>query len=138
MTPFQAMDVIAGMLLNGFSGAIELPNRAFTAPADPVVTFAKATFQHADMAQASLAGGDGTRRYENIGTVTIEMFFPTGIGVERPYNECEAIAALFRGKHSPNGDVWFRDVAINEITQSRITARYQMNVSFTFEYDQFN
>lgn len=136
MTPYDAMSEVTTMLLQ-YGGALKLPNRNFDAP-DDGAPWGEVSFLHGVQGEASIGGADGKKRFASSGIATVEMFFPTGIGMELPYKECEKVASIFRGKHSPTHEVWFRGVGITERATSRHKGRLQIDVSFTFEYDQFN
>lgn len=138
-TPADALTSITKMLQDGYHGTLKLPNRKMSLPTDADTVFAELEFQHDDTGQASLTGPEGKRRYESVGSVTIALFFPLGCGLLEPLILGEEVARIFRGKHSPDEhDVWFRNVTILEQQTSRHAGKFQMNVSFTFEYDQFH
>lgn len=142
-TPYAALSEMATMFLAvyPYPERVELPNKPYERARD-IDTFAAITFEHTDMGQATLANSENKRRYTNEGVCIIEMFFPVGRGIDEPYRVAELVMDAYRGKRTPS-DVWFRDVRVIEHSAAngnppRIAGTYQLDVAFSFTYDQFS
>jgi hypothetical protein len=101
---------------------------------DKSKTWARVSAQIVKDGQASLSGGDGTKKYRGIGLAYVQVF---GSRIETN-SKVNAIAlagliqAQFR-KPSPSGDLWFRDQKIVELPVT--DSSYPVNVVVTFEYE---
>ena len=103
---------------------------------DASAAWARITINHATAGQETL-GTVGNRCFERNGTVIIQVFAPLSRG--EGLTQAEALAMIaqnaFEGKTAgPGGEIWFRDVVINEIGPD--AAWFQINVSATFTYDE--
>lgn len=93
----------------------------------------RVTILHANGTQASLAGADGTQRWNEVGTLVVQCFCPVDQGgLDKARAMATSLRAGFRGKASPN-QVWFRDPSIREV--GRDMGWEQVNFSVTFTYD---
>lgn len=89
--------------------------------------------------QATLSDESGVRRFEKFGTITIQVFAPLaeGTGGSPPSFAgllAEVAKSAFEGKRTLPGNVWFRDVRINEVGVSG--PWFQVNVLAEFRYDE--
>lgn len=132
MTPYEAVNEIAKMLTDVIAVPVKLPNREFTQDNAPI--FAELTFQHTGTGQTALTGLD-QGSHTSSGVCLVDLFFFVGIGVEEPYTTTETVARIYRGKRSTSGLIWFRNVSHREVERPRYPGRYQMMVSFEFQYD---
>jgi len=94
--------------------------------------YARATIRHADGGQASLNGADGSKLYENEGTVWIQVFGPVGSGLTAAYDAAQLVADAY--KRSRDIDVSFYNVRINEVGTNK--GYEQINVLADFQYDE--
>lgn len=93
---------------------------------------------HGFAGQGSLAGGNGARRWDRSGTITVQVFTPQNAGVTGAYQAAEKVVNAYQGQRTP-GDAWFRDVRINEVSgEANSGLWYQLNVLIDFEYEQFS
>lgn len=95
-------------------------------------TWARATLRHADGGQASLTGPiNGCVRWNNEGTIWIQVFAPVGDGSSAAYDAAHVVAVAYQGARDQ--EVWFRNVRINEVGTRG--AFEQINVLIDFTYD---
>lgn len=105
----------------------DVPGSAPTAE----TVWARVTVRHADGGQASLAGENGARRWNNAGVLFIQVFAPVGDGSTAAYSAAQTVANAYRD--AKGLDVWFRNTRINEVGASG--AFEQINVLTDFSYD---
>ena len=96
-------------------------------------TWARITVQHVLGYQASLSNRSGVKKFRREGIVTVQVFTPLGTGLSIADKVYTIVKNAFEGKHSP-GNVWFRDVRVNEVGSSGNW--FQGNVLADFEYDE--
>jgi hypothetical protein len=102
-------------------------------PPDSNSVWARAILRHATGAQASLSGPiNGATRWNNGGTVFIQVFGPVGDGSSAAYDAAKIVADAYKGAR--NLSVWFRNVRINEVGTRG--AFEQINVLADFSYDE--
>lgn len=104
------------------------PPEAFDANGNPQ-TWARATIMHTDGGSANI----GNTRFMRLGLVTVQIFTPSGQGLEKSDKLADVVLGAFEGQTTPSG-VWFRGGTINEVGPSE--AWHQTNVTLSFEYDQ--
>lgn len=88
--------------------------------------------------QATLSvceGSPGQRKYTASGLVFVQLFMPKSNAQAYELGQQLAVVArnAFRGKTTP-GNIWFRNVRINEINPEELY--YRINVIAEFEYDE--
>lgn len=136
MTADQAIDAIYAIfrtawINSGQDGSlIKYTDVAGEKPAGEL-TWARVTVAHATGNQSTLAGGNGTRRFRNVGTVTIQIFTPIGDGSVAEYGTAQAILSAYR--RAQDVEVWFRNVRLREMPSDGAFA--QTNVLSEFTYD---
>lgn len=94
--------------------------------------WATAAIRHADALQDTL-GGVGNRSFRRVGVIIVQIFTPTGNGLQESYDLAKVVIDAFEGKASPGG-VWFRNVRLNEIGHEGHFM--QTNVLVDFRYDE--
>ncbi len=95
------------------------------------VPWARVNVQHADGNQSSLAGGNGTRRFRNVGTVIVQVFTPIGDGSVAEYDVGQAVLNAYRTARHTN--LWFKGQRLREVPSDGMFA--QTNVLAEFTYD---
>lgn len=95
--------------------------------------WARIIVQHSLSNQASLANRSGQRRFTRMGLVTVQIFTPLGTGLSIADKMYRIVIDAFEGK-ATSGNVWFRNVRLNEIGPSG--SWFQSNVIAEFEYDE--
>lgn len=104
---------------------------------DPAQPWAWITILHGPSFQDTL-GPDaaGGRSFQRTGTVTIQIFAPLSRGQGLTQAEALAIIArnAFEGRTAGSGEIWFRNVAIQEVGADG--AWFQVNVVADFLYDE--
>lgn len=130
-----AWDLSAGLAIGGDTPLVlwQGQENEPRPPADQ--PYARATVLHSDRNQASLAGADSLRRYDNTGVVIVQCFGPLTGGKGMTTAEALALIAknAYEGKSSPGG-IWFRRCRTNEIGPS--DGWYQINAVAEFTYDE--
>lgn len=96
-------------------------------------SWARITLQHAVGSQASLANRSGQKRFRRSGLVTVQVFTPLGTGLNIGDKIYKIVVDAFEGKVTP-GNVWFRNVRLNEVGPSG--SWFQANIIADFEYDE--
>lgn len=96
-------------------------------------TWARIVIQHVLSNQASLANRSGQRKYRRSGLVTVQVFTPLGTGLSIADRIYKIVLDAFEGKVTP-GNVWFRNVRLNEVGPSG--SWFQGNIISDFEYDE--
>jgi hypothetical protein len=96
-------------------------------------TWARILIQHVLANQASLANRSGQRKYRRSGLVTVQVFTPLGTGLSIADKVYKIVIDAFEGQATP-GNVWFRNVRLNEVGPSG--SWFQANVIADFEYDE--
>jgi hypothetical protein len=78
----------------------------------------------------------GSRRYESSGLVFVQIFCPKvkKDSYEKGILLAEIAKNAFRGKKTSPGNVWFRNVRINNVEPEELW--YRFNVIAEFEYDE--
>jgi len=100
---------------------------------DPLPTWARVVVQHTQGQQSSLSNLSNKRRYTKRGLLTIQLFTPTGDGLQKSDQLVEQFEAAVRNVSTPNG-VWFRNVRSSEVGEDG--PWFQTNILAEFEYDQ--
>src|SRR5690554_1219021 len=100
---------------------------------DPLPTWARVVVQHIQGQQSSLSNLSNKRRYTKRGLLTIQLFTPTGDGLQKSDQLVEQFEAAVRNVSTPNG-VWFRNVRSSEVGEDG--PWFQTNILAEFEYDQ--
>jgi hypothetical protein len=134
MTPEEAVDGILGIFKRAWDTTGHpafYDDKTGEIPTSDV-PWARATIQHATGQQSSLAGSSGTKRFTETGTLFVQVFTPVGDGS----TACYRLATLVRDAYrdARDGELWFRNVQLNEIGISG--AFRQINVTATFSYDE--
>lgn len=93
--------------------------------------WATTQIRHVSAKQSAVSGLDGSRMFDRIGLLTVQVFCPVGIGLSEGYALGKVLTDTFEGK-STAGGVWFRDVMFREV--GREGAFYQWNFTTTFQY----
>ena len=80
-------------------------------------------------------GAPGQKRYTSSGLVFVQIFCPKSNAQANEFGKklSEVARSSFRGKSTP-GNVWFRNVRINELPPEDLF--YRFNVVAEFEYDE--
>lgn len=92
--------------------------------------WARVTAKHTGGGQASLAGETGTRRFDRVGTLYVQIFAQVGEGLTSAYSLAQTVSNAFEDARQ---DVWFRNVRIREVGAAG--AFEQINVLVDFLYD---
>lgn len=134
----QAVDDILGMLLDAWTDGGLDPDRLLWPNKDAEVpsgqdAWGRATLQHTDGGQGSLAGDSGKVRWTRVGILTVQVFVPSGEGLSQETSVSKIVMDAFEGKKSARG-VWFRRVRAREIGPDG--QFFQTNVIVEFEYDE--
>lgn len=105
-------------------------------PPDANVSWVYASVRHAAGSQGSLAGADGSRRWNRQGTLIVQCFVPLHLtGRDGAMAIAAALQNSIQRLHTPHG-VWFTNATLREVGVS--DAWYQVNFSATFSYDDIN
>ena len=104
---------------------------AIAPPDDSAVSWARASVQTCLSRQPAF--GHSTRRYENSGLLTVQIFTPVGVGLKQAKKLAEVVLAGFRGHRTTNGVV-FRDMDLVDVGADG--KWYQYNVLVGFEVDE--
>jgi hypothetical protein len=91
------------------------------------------TYRHAGGRQTTLSGAVGTRTFTRTGTLTVQIFTPSGKGLQEAYELAKVVSDAFEGTSTPGG-AWFRNVRLNEV--GRDGEFFQLNVIVEFLYDE--
>jgi hypothetical protein len=130
-----AWDANSGAVNGGAVPSLHYEGLKFDPPKD--AAWARITIRHSTAGQATLAGDPsfGRRRFEKFGVVTVQIFQPlsSGGGLVLAENLAQVAKAAFEGK-ATTGQVWFQNVAINEVGVDG--PWFQMNVVASFRYDE--
>ena len=103
------------------------------APPDVDEPWARATVGFTNGDARSIGGISGKARYENTGTLTIQIFTPVGDGGVRAYDLGQQLVDAYRGASTENG-VTFTSVGMREAGVDG--SWFQVNVTATFTYDR--
>lgn len=95
--------------------------------------WARVSVVHDTGRQATL-GGIGNRLFQREGSVTVQVFTPIGTGLSIADKVYKIVVDAFEGKTSASGNVWFRNVRVNEIGPEGTW--FQANIIADFEYDE--
>jgi len=95
--------------------------------------WAKIFITHVEGSQATL-GGIGGRLFSREGLVTVQVFTAIGTGLSIGDRVYKVVVDAFEGKVSSSGNVWFRNVRINEIGPEG--SWFQTNILADFTYDE--
>lgn len=93
--------------------------------------WARVNVRHYVGRQSSLGGGNGSIRYTETGTITVQVFAPVGDGSKACYAAAQIVKNAFRDARHPS--VWFTSVRMTEVGADG--AFDQINVLATFSYD---
>lgn len=117
----------------------EVPGMEFdTADFTPNDVWARWRCDHEIQGQASLAGGDGKRKWERTGLISIELNTPPSAGIVQAYDLAETVAKAYQGQRTA-GDAWFRNVRIVESSpQDNSGVWFKINVFAEFTYEQIS
>lgn len=119
---------------------VEVPGMDFdTADLTPVEVWARWRCDHsAEQGQASLAGGNGKRKWQRDGLISIELNTPPNSGVTQAYELAEVVLKAYQGKRTA-GDAWFRNVRVVESSpQENSGVWYKIYVFAEFTYEQIS
>ncbi len=100
-------------------------------PNEGTVSWARASVQTSLSRQTAF--GHSTRRYENTGVLSVQIFTPVGVGLKQAKTLAEIVLAGFRGHRTTNG-VIFRDMDLVDVGSDG--KWYQLNVLVNFEVDE--
>lgn len=95
--------------------------------------WARINITHTTGQQASLSGIAGSKRWDRLGLIIIEIFTPLGTGNVLADQLAKIATDAFEGKVSPGG-IWFRNVRLNEVGASGNW--WKNNIIAEFEYDE--
>lgn len=97
--------------------------------------FSKQTVTEQQVTLSTCEGLPGQRKYETAGLVFIQIFCPKSDSQAFEFGQKLATVArnAFRGKSTP-GNIWFRNVRINEIEPEELYQRF--NVVSEYEYNE--
>lgn len=97
--------------------------------------FVRVSVQTVSERQATLAYAGGTKRYRTDGLVLVQLFAP--INSAPAWRQCQRLAVLaknaYRGQ-TASGNIWFRNVRINELLPE--VAYHRINVVAEYEFDE--
>lgn len=111
---------------------VDWPDVPFTPPESGA--WARVALRYTGGGQATLANHEGVRRYENLGTVIVQVFTPAGEGQVLSDYLANVIKDAYRGVRTTNGVV-FRNVR-GPFEVGTEGSWYQVNVMADFEYDE--
>lgn len=129
----EARDIINAVFKN-YWDTTTFPAVYTDVPSDPPsndTPWARLVLRHSRGGQSSLAGEIGTRRFNRVGTVFVQIFTPVGDGLTQGYNLAQGVVNAYEDARE---SVWFRNVQMKEIGSNG--AYEQINVTATFEYDE--
>lgn len=129
MTFNEARDLILAPFQTawGSEGPVQWDDVA-AAPTDG--NWARATIKHSDGGAESLADESGTKRFERIGTLYVQIFTPVGLGMVTGYDLAQRVVNQYQSTRS---NVWFRRVRMRE--GAKDGAFRQTTVLVDFSYD---
>lgn len=132
MTSDQARDEILAIFKAAWdtTGYIALYPDVGGKPPDDAA-WARVQTRHATGRQSSLTGGLGTKRWTQVGVLTVQVFAPQGDGMKEVYRLAELVLNAYRDAH---GSVWYRNPRMREVGTSG--AFEQINVLVDFTYDE--
>ena len=136
----QARDEILGVLKAAWDVGVESTGLPMQYPniggQEPPVSGAwgRATVRHTAGFQATLRGAVGERRFRHLGTVTVQLFVPSGEGQGLSDALAKIVMAAFEGVTTSPGHVIFRNVKTVEIGPDG--QFFQVNALAEFEYDE--
>lgn len=96
-------------------------------------SWARFSVRHEESFQASMGAALNQRQFRRRGTITVQIFTPSGKGLSERLTLAKVVSDAFEGRSSPGG-VWFKNVKMNEI--GRDGYFFQTNVLINFEYDE--
>jgi hypothetical protein len=111
---------------------VSWPDLPFKPPGENIA-WARVTLRTATGKQATLAGEEGSRRFNRTGVVIIQLFVPIADGMKMAYKLVKIVMGAYEGKATPGG-VWFRNTRFNEVGIDG--AWHQINVITDFNYDE--
>lgn len=100
---------------------------------NPRVGWARATVVHTPIGGLRTIGTSPNRKFERTGTIFVQLFTPTGKGLNLADQLVRVVLGAFEGVRTANG-VWFRDSGFNEVGQNG--NHHQTNVTVSFVYDE--
>lgn len=93
----------------------------------------RVSVQHFNGGQSSLSCENGTRRWVRQGTMFVQVFEPVANARNDIYNVAQTVVDKLQGFRDDN--LWLRNARISEASgQGNFS---QINVSVTFEYDDY-
>lgn len=96
-------------------------------------SWATVTMKHSSGFQSTLSGIAGSKTFSRLGFLAIQIFTPSGKGLQEAYDLAKVVSDAFEGA-STSGGVWFRNVRLNEV--GRDGEFFQLNVVVEFRYDE--
>jgi hypothetical protein len=78
-------------------------------------------------------GTGGTRRFEQVGIIIIQLFAPIGQGVTKIRSLSSIATGIFRGRRTSDDEVTFLNVRAEDVGPS--SGWYQRNVVVEYSYD---
>lgn len=135
MTYDEARDEMLAVFKAAWDG-LSLPSTYTDVPAakpEDEIVWARVTVRHGQGRQRSLAGENGSRRWENQGTLFVSVFAPIGDGSTAGYNAAQVVADAYRSTRGLC--VWFRNQRIRELGNDGAFEHIQFATEF--EYDHF-
>lgn len=103
------------------------------APGGAPEPWARVKYQLGAQFQSSLSNEAGKKRWTQTGFVVIQIFIPTGEGLNSALALAKIVNDGFRGKKTPN-QVWIRNSNLDIVGVSG--EWFQVNVLTDFEYDE--
>lgn len=133
LTFAQASDEILALFRTAWGDRPALYENVRGSPPRRPIPWARVTLRHITGAQASLAGGSGTRRWERVGILTVQIFVPSGQGLAGAQSLAKIAVDAYQGQTTPGG-VWFRNVRLTEVGPDGDW--FQVNALAEFVYDE--
>ena len=101
-------------------------------PVSDLQPFARVSVVHATGQQDALANGYEQAIFKRQGVLIAQIFTLQGSGLTDSDYLAKVVADAFEGQN--NGDIWYRNVRINEVGPDG--DRFQTNVVVDFQYDE--
>lgn len=134
MTFEQANDEILALFKTAWDTTdykVSYTNVTPSFPDDPE-PWARPKMKHHAGGQGSITGGLGSRRYERLGLLTVQIFVPKGEGLSEAYSLGKVIADAYEGQ-STAGGAWFRNIRPSEAGDEGDFEQLNMLIDFTYD-----
>lgn len=87
--------------------------------------------RHTAGAQRTM-GAPGGRRFNRTGILLVQLYCPSGKGLQESYRLAKVLADAFEGSRTP-GDVWFRNTKIDERQRDGNFRRLDFTTEFSYD-----